>query len=179
MTNAQSETVFTLTISAQEVRVRYRPHHIGGNEPYAILEFTSPNEPRCEIPVSESGYRTFFAPMSEIENAPTRNQCRMVEEIAGQRLSSGPGKSPERWREPNFANFILGLLPKFSRLIRQMKYDFGRVRRRQQSRLSAYEGRPVKNGIQDERLSLRSRRSTLPTLDFGNSSRKMNSRGIL
>ena len=32
MTNAQSETVFTLTISAQEVRVRYRPHHIGGNE---------------------------------------------------------------------------------------------------------------------------------------------------
>jgi len=74
MTNAQSETVFTLTISAQEVRVRYRPHHIGGNEPYAILEFTSPNEPRCEIPVSESGYRTFFAPMSEIENAPTVEQ---------------------------------------------------------------------------------------------------------
>jgi hypothetical protein len=72
MTNAaQPETVFTLTIDAQEIRVRYRPYYINGLDPYALLEFTSPHKPRRRIPVSESGYRSFFAPMYEIENAPS------------------------------------------------------------------------------------------------------------
>jgi hypothetical protein len=66
---APPETVFTLTIDAQEIRVRYRPNHIGGRDAYAILEFISPHQPRRRTPVSESGYRSFFAPMRDIEAA--------------------------------------------------------------------------------------------------------------
>ena len=78
MTNApQQESVFTVTIDDQEIRVRYRPNHIGGRDPYAILEFSSPQQPRRPIPVSERGYRSFFAPMREVEAAPS------VERYAG------------------------------------------------------------------------------------------------
>lgn len=67
----QHETVFTVTIDAQEIRVHYRPYHIDGNESYAVLEFSSPHQPRRAIPVSPTGYRSFFAPMEEIEAAPS------------------------------------------------------------------------------------------------------------
>ncbi len=67
----QPETVFTVTINEQEIRVHYRPHHIGGRDAYAMLEFRSPHEPRLPIPLSEGGYRSFFAPMHEIEAAPS------------------------------------------------------------------------------------------------------------
>jgi len=71
MTNAAPETTFTLTIDDQQIRVRYRPYFIGGHDPYAILQFTSPHEPRRPIPVSPKGYSSFFAPMSEIHDAPS------------------------------------------------------------------------------------------------------------
>ncbi len=71
MNASQQESVFTLTIDDQQIRVRYRPNHIGGREPYAILEFSSPHQPRRRIPVSATGYRSFFAPMDEIEAAPS------------------------------------------------------------------------------------------------------------
>jgi hypothetical protein len=70
-TLSQPETSFTLTIDAQEVRVRYQPNYIGGTDPYALIEFTSPHQPRRRIPVSETGHRSFFAPMWEIEAAPS------------------------------------------------------------------------------------------------------------
>ena len=65
-----TETEFTLTIDAEEIRVRYRPNYVGGIDPHALIEFTSPHEPRRSIPVSDSGYRSFFARMSDIEAAP-------------------------------------------------------------------------------------------------------------
>jgi hypothetical protein len=72
MTTAHKpETVFTLTIDAQDVTVRYQPNHIDGPEPYAIIEFTNPHEERRRIPLSKTGYRSFFAPMREIEHAPS------------------------------------------------------------------------------------------------------------
>jgi hypothetical protein len=67
----QPETIFTVTINEQKIRVHYRPHHIGGHDAYAMLEFTSPCEPRMPIPMSDGGYRSFFAPMREIEDAPS------------------------------------------------------------------------------------------------------------
>ncbi len=73
-TTLQPETVFTLTIEAQDITVRYRPYYIDGLDPYAVLEFTSPHQPRRRIPVSETGYRSFFAPMREIEAAPSIEQ---------------------------------------------------------------------------------------------------------
>jgi hypothetical protein len=63
------ESIFTLTIDAQEMRVRFRPYYIGGFAPHASIEFTSPHEPHRRIPVSETGYRSYFAPMHEIEDA--------------------------------------------------------------------------------------------------------------
>jgi len=90
----QHETVFTVTIDAQEMRVRYRPYHIGGIEPYAIIEFSSPHQPRREIPVSPSGYRSFFAPMDEIEAAPSiEKYACMVALILGQEITLSLGKS--------------------------------------------------------------------------------------
>jgi hypothetical protein len=76
----QLETVFTLTIDAQEIRVRYRPYFIDGVDPYAILEFSSPHQPRRPISVSVTGYRSFFAPMGEIEAAPSiqKYACMVV-----------------------------------------------------------------------------------------------------
>ncbi len=72
MTNSpQPEQTFVLNIDAQDIAVRYRPYYISGHDPYAMLEFTSPHEPRRRIPVSESGYRSFFAPMDEITAAPS------------------------------------------------------------------------------------------------------------
>ena len=72
MTNAATpETSFILTIDAQDIEVRYRRHCIEGSDAYAILEFTSPHQPRRAIPVSKTGYRSFFAPMHEIDAAPS------------------------------------------------------------------------------------------------------------
>ena len=72
MTNSpQPDQTFVLTIDAQDIAVRYRPYYIAGHDPYAMLEFTSPHEPRSRTPVSESGYRSFFAPMDEITAAPS------------------------------------------------------------------------------------------------------------
>ena len=86
----QLETAFTLTIDAQEIRVRYRPYFIDGRDPYAILEFLSPHEPRRPISVSITGYRSFFAPMDEIEAAPSieKYACMVVLVLAGETESS-------------------------------------------------------------------------------------------
>lgn len=90
----QHETVFTVTIDAQEIRVHYRPYHIDGNEPYAVLEFSSPHQPRRPIPVSPSGYRSFFAPMDEIEAAPSvEKYACFVALILGREITLSIGKS--------------------------------------------------------------------------------------
>jgi hypothetical protein len=89
----QHETVFTVTVDAQEMRVRYRPYHIGGIEPYAILEFSSPHEPRRPIPVSPRGYRSFFAPMHEVEAAPNiEKYACLVALVLGQEITLRFGK---------------------------------------------------------------------------------------
>jgi hypothetical protein len=66
----QEENIFTLTIDAQEMQVRYRPQYFVAGD-YAHFEFTSPHDPRRRIPVSETGYRSYFAPTWEIAAAPS------------------------------------------------------------------------------------------------------------
>ena len=66
----QEDLTFTLTIEAQEILVRYRPRYFIAAD-YAHFEFTSPHEPRRRIPVSETGYRSHFSPMHEVEAAPS------------------------------------------------------------------------------------------------------------
>jgi len=69
------EMTFTLTIDAQEILVRYRPRYFIAAD-YAHFKFTSPHTPLRRIPVSETGYRSHFSPMHEVEAAPS------VEEFA-------------------------------------------------------------------------------------------------
>jgi hypothetical protein len=92
---AQSEQTFILTIDAEDISVRYRPNYIGGHDPYAMLEFTSPHEPRRRIPVSENGYRSFFAPMDEIEAAPSiEKYASMVALVLATESSFRAGEQP-------------------------------------------------------------------------------------
>jgi hypothetical protein len=67
----EPQVVFSLTIEAQEVLVAYTPYWMGGEAPYGHFEFFSPHEPPRRIPVSETGYRSHFAPMHEVEAAPS------------------------------------------------------------------------------------------------------------
>jgi len=64
------DITFTLTIEAQEILVRYCPRYFIAAD-YAHFEFTSPQEPPRRIPVSETGYRSHFSPMHEVEAAPS------------------------------------------------------------------------------------------------------------
>jgi hypothetical protein len=65
---------FSLLIDGQEVRINYKPDYIHFpdlNLRVAHIEFLSPHEPSRRIPVSETGYRSHFAYMSQIEAAPS------------------------------------------------------------------------------------------------------------
>ena len=61
---------FTLVIDAQEMIVHYRPNTFASPS-YVHFEFESPKEPKCRIPVSETGYRSHFAPAWEVDEAPS------------------------------------------------------------------------------------------------------------
>jgi hypothetical protein len=56
----KQDLTFTLTIESQEMIVHYWPN-----------TFESPHEPRHRIPVSETGYRSHFAPSWEVAAAPS------------------------------------------------------------------------------------------------------------
>ena len=74
----QQELTFTLTIDSHDMVVHYRPRFFATAD-YAHFEFTSPHEPRRRIPVSETGYRSHFAPMHEIEAAASvEDYARML-----------------------------------------------------------------------------------------------------
>jgi hypothetical protein len=55
---------FTLTVEAQEMVVDYQPHWL---KDVGHFEFRSPHQPPRRIPVSETGYRSHFGDMDEIE----------------------------------------------------------------------------------------------------------------
>ena len=83
----QTETTFTLTIEAQEIHVRYDPAFGCG---YGHFEFRSPHEPPRRIPVSETGYRSAFAPLHEIEEASSVEVYARELALAIMRGKSGP-----------------------------------------------------------------------------------------
>ena len=73
----QPEMTFILTVDAQEIRVQYWPRYFITAD-YARFEFTSPHQPRRRIPVSETGYRSHFSPMHEVEAAPSVEEYTRV-----------------------------------------------------------------------------------------------------
>lgn len=67
---------FSLTVDAQEMRVRYQPNYFADT---GHFEFRSPHKPPRRIPISQTGYRSHFAGMEEIEAAPSPQEyARMV-----------------------------------------------------------------------------------------------------
>ena len=66
----QDEIIFTLTIDAQDILVRYRPRYFVTAD-YAHFEFTSPHQPPRRIPISDTGYCSHFSPIHEIGAAPS------------------------------------------------------------------------------------------------------------
>ena len=57
---------FTLVVEAQEMIVKYVPDWMVD---MGHFEFKSPHEPPRRISVSETGYRSHFAPMDEVKAA--------------------------------------------------------------------------------------------------------------
>jgi len=57
---------FTLTIEGQPMVVSYEPHWM---RDVGHFEFRSPCQPPKRIPVSETGYRSCYAPMEQIDAA--------------------------------------------------------------------------------------------------------------
>ena len=57
---------FTLTVEAQEMIVQYQPNWMTD---VGHFEFRSPHDPARRIPISETGYKSHFAPMGEVEAA--------------------------------------------------------------------------------------------------------------
>lgn len=65
---ADGRITFTLVIDAQEMVVDYHPYWMSD---YGQFEFRSPHNPARRIPVSETGYRSHFAPMVDVEAVAT------------------------------------------------------------------------------------------------------------
>jgi hypothetical protein len=62
----KGRVTFTILVEAQKMIVDYRPNWMTD---YGQFEFRSPYKPARRIPVSETGYRSYFAPMDEVKAA--------------------------------------------------------------------------------------------------------------
>ncbi|MDH6258416.1 hypothetical protein [Bradyrhizobium sp. BR13661] len=62
----KSVITFSLVVEAQEMIVTYQPNWMPDT---GHFEFRSPHEPPRRIPISETGYRSYFAPMDEVTAA--------------------------------------------------------------------------------------------------------------
>ena len=61
-------STFTLVVEGQEMIVQYQANWMTD---VGHFEFRSPHEPPRRIPVSETGYRSHFASMGEVEASPS------------------------------------------------------------------------------------------------------------
>jgi hypothetical protein len=75
---------FELVIEAQRMLVDYQPHWMRDT---GHFEFRSPHDPARRIPVNETGYRSHFAAMEEVEAAASPQEYARLAALAimGQR----------------------------------------------------------------------------------------------
>jgi len=64
---AKRKIAFRLSVEGQEMLVSYEPYWSDGEFAVGHFEFRSPHNPPRRIVVSETGYRSHFAAMAEIE----------------------------------------------------------------------------------------------------------------
>ena len=86
----------------------------------------------------------------------------MIENVAGKALTSRPGKGPERRRQADLTQIILGLLPELRRLIGKIELDFRCMGYRQETRLGPDERWPIED--QAHRASQGSAQPRPPTV---------------
>ena len=63
---AKRKATFRLVIDAQEMVVSYQPRWMKDT---AFFEFRSPHKPPRRIPISETGYLSYFAPIEDVRAA--------------------------------------------------------------------------------------------------------------
>ena len=94
MTITRQDMTFTLTIEAQEMVVHYWPNTFASPE-YVHFEFESPQKPPRRIPVSETGYRSHFAPSWEVDEAPSVEEYARAVVLVLMRAKSCPDDDGE------------------------------------------------------------------------------------
>jgi len=87
----KGRVTFTLVVEAQEMVVTYQPNWIADT---GHFEFRSPHEPPRRIPVSETGYRSYFASMADVE-ASTSPQDYARDVVLGMLRSRGKTAAEE------------------------------------------------------------------------------------
>ncbi|MHC5853564.1 hypothetical protein [Nostoc sp.] len=81
---------FTLTLHGQVMKVTFHPYRFAN---YGHIEFKSPYTPPRRIPVRETGYRSHFVPMHEIEEYADIESC--AREMAIALMNARPQEEPE------------------------------------------------------------------------------------
>jgi hypothetical protein len=89
---------FTLVVEAQEMIVDYQPNWMADT---GHFEFRSPHEPPRRIPISETGYRSHFAPMEDVE-ASSSPQDHARDVVLAHLRSRRPTRSEDRDQLPLF-----------------------------------------------------------------------------
>lgn len=78
------------------------------------------------------GDRDETRPGRKIENPATSEELRIIQDVAGQSLTSGPCEGPEGKWESDLGKFLLGTFPEVIRLIGEMKPYLRNMGRRNQ-----------------------------------------------
>lgn len=86
-------------MDSQQIDVSYSPNTFAG---YGHFEFRSPHEPPRRIPVSETGYRSHFAPMWEIEES---DSPEVYAELVVKALMNSQQPEPDDLDEQQLALF--------------------------------------------------------------------------
>ena len=63
---------FSLTIEGQQIDIAYTPNKYAD---HGHFEFHSPHQPPRRILISETGYRSYFAPMWKVEEVGCPQAC--------------------------------------------------------------------------------------------------------
>ena len=87
----EGRVTFTIEVEAQKMVVDYRPDWMTD---YGQFEFRSPCKPARRIPVSETGYRSYFAPMDEVKAASSPQDY--AREVAVSMIRATCKPCPER-----------------------------------------------------------------------------------
>jgi hypothetical protein len=90
---------FTLVIEAQEMIVTYQPNWMTD---VGHFEFRSPEEPARRIPVSETGYRSHFAAMADVEASASPQDYAREVALASLRQEQSQQKPEESNQLPLF-----------------------------------------------------------------------------